>query len=92
MSAKTNCRRSAIGLVLATIILLSCGCAQQQLQMQTADAKEEAVSLYVDALMLNELSEYDNAMEKLELATELDPELSVAFSLKGDIYQGMQEF
>jgi len=66
--------------VLAALVF-STGCAQQQGQRQ------QAVKLYVDAMMLNELDEKQQAIEKLIAAIELDPEFALAYSLQGDIYQ-----
>jgi tetratricopeptide (TPR) repeat protein len=54
--------------------------------------QEQAVSMYVDAMMLNDLNEREQAIRKLNLALELDPKFSLAYSLKGDILQGMEEY
>ena len=56
------------------------------------DSQEQAVSMYVDAMMLNDLNEREQAIRKLNLALELDPKFSLAYSLKGDILQGMEKY
>lgn len=67
--------------------------AQDQLAVQASiDPKEQAISLYVDAIMLNELNEREEAIRKLNHALELDPHFSMAYSLKGDILQGMEQY
>jgi len=77
------------------------GCAQPQQQGDGTAAlsadelqarRQQAVSLYVDALMLNELNDYAGALQKLEEATALDNEFALAFSLKGDLYQAQQQY
>lgn len=59
---------------------------------QVQDQQEQAVSMYVDAMMLNDLNEREQAIRKLNLALELDPKFALAYSLKGDILQGMEKF
>lgn len=54
--------------------------------------KEQAISVYVDAMMLNELNEREQAIRKLNQALELDPTFSLAYSLKGDILQTMEKY
>ena len=76
--------------ILSTVVLFSGGCGQQMDQMTENQAK--AISVYVDALMLNELNERDKAIQKLNLALELDPEFALAYSLRGDIFQEMAEY
>ncbi|MEN8127959.1 MAG: tetratricopeptide repeat protein [Planctomycetota bacterium] len=56
------------------------------------DAREQAVSMYVDAMMLNDLNAREQAIRKLNLAIELDPKFSLAYSLKGDILQEMEKY
>jgi tetratricopeptide (TPR) repeat protein len=56
------------------------------------EQRMQAVSLYVDAMMLNDLNDREKAIQKLNQAVELDPEFALAFSLKGDILQDMEEF
>jgi hypothetical protein len=58
----------------------------------TEESQEQAVSMYVDAMMLNDLNEREQAIRKLNLALELDPKFSLAYSLKGDILQGMEKY
>lgn len=59
---------------------------------QRVDQREQAVSMYVDAMMLNDLNEHEKAIRKLNDALELDPEFAMAYSLKGDILQEMKKF
>ncbi len=67
--------------------------AQNQPAPQASiDPKEQAVSLYVDAMMLNDLNEREEAIRKINQALELDPHFSMAYSLKGDILQGMEQY
>lgn len=56
------------------------------------DQREKAVSMYVDAMMLNDLNEREEAIRKLNYAIELDPKFALAYSLKGDILQGMEKY
>ena len=89
------------GLCCAVLTLSGCGVLWEA---ETADGgtltdsaaleqrRQQAVSLYVDAMMLNEINEYAAALDKLEEATELDGEFAVAFSMKGDLYQREQRF
>ena len=56
----------------------------------TEESQGQAVGMYVDAMMLNDLNEREQAIRKLNLALELDPTFSLAYSLKGDILQGME--
>ena len=58
----------------------------------TVTQQEKAVSLYVDAMMLNDLNEREEALRKLNNALELDPTFAMAYSLKGDILQGMEAY
>lgn len=54
--------------------------------------RNEAVGFYVDAMMLNDLNNREDAIRKLNRAIELDPHFALAYSLKGDILQGMEEY
>jgi len=62
--------------------LLSAGCSQQQ----------QAVDLYVDAVMFKELNENEMAVEKLNSAVQLNKRFSLAYSLLGEIYQEMKDY
>ena len=62
-----------IGLLL---VVLS-GCAQQN----------KTVDLYVDAQALSNSGENEQAIEKLNRATEIDGQFALAYSLLGDIHQ-----
>lgn len=82
------------------VSLAGCDKSQQQAAQEaemlvdlsmTAD-QQEAVSFYVDAVMLNDLDRRDNAIEKLNLAIELDPEFGMAYSLRGDIYRNVEQY
>ena len=82
------------------IFLAGCGQLKQQpvaqddemlADLSTTSDQEEAVSFYVDAVMLNDLDDRDNAIEKLNLAIELDPEFGMAYSLRGDIYRDVEQ-
>ena len=62
--------------------LLFSGCANNQ----------KAVNLYVDAVMLNDMAETNQAVAKLNEATTVNPKFSIAYSLLGQIYQQMNEY
>ncbi|MEN6308947.1 MAG: tetratricopeptide repeat protein, partial [Anaerohalosphaeraceae bacterium] len=88
-------------LLTAAVLLTAGGCANQfgkqpteaeLIAEQLEDQKALAVSLYVDALMLNEIDQHQDALKKLELATELNPQFGMAYSMKGDIYQKQQDY
>ena len=65
----------------------------QEVQIQTTEEqRQRAVSMYVDAMMLNDLNEREEAIRKLNYAIELDPKFALAYSLKGDILQGMEKY
>lgn len=64
----------------------------ERLALQAEELRQQAVSLYVDAMMLNEINDHAAALRKLEMATELDKNFALAFSLKGDLYQAEQRF
>jgi protein O-GlcNAc transferase len=53
---------------------------------------QKAVNLYVDAVMLNDMAETDQAVEKLNAATAANPQFSIAYSLLGQIYQQIQDY
>ena len=90
-------RLLAITVLVFTFMLAGCETPSSQtneeaILRQPEEQRQQAVSLYVDAMMLNEINDYASALRKLELATELDSEFAVAFSLKGDLYQAQQEY
>jgi tetratricopeptide (TPR) repeat protein len=60
--------------------------------LTTQDQQDKAVSMYVDAMMLNDLNEREEAIRKLNYAIELNPKFAQAYSLKGDILQGMEKY
>lgn len=62
------------------------------LALQREQQRQQAVSLYVDAMMLNEINDHAAALRKLELATELDESFALAYSMKGDLYQAEQQY
>ena len=82
--------RTAIICFLAISALTLYGCSENQRSFDSS--QEQAIGLYVDAMMLNELNEWDRAIRKLDEATELDPEFAMAYSLKGDIYKQQEYF
>lgn len=57
---------------------------------QSSDAR--AVRLYVDAMMLNDIQKWDQALQKLTAAIEYAPNFSMAWSFKGDIYQLNEQY
>jgi tetratricopeptide (TPR) repeat protein len=60
-----------------TGLLLYAGCHQEQ----------QAVDLYVDAVMLKELGEHEMAIEKLERAVESNKRFPLAYSMLGETYE-----
>lgn len=60
--------------------------------MKREQQRQQAVSLYVDAMMLNEINDHAAALSKLEEATKLDGDFALAFSMKGDLYQAEQKY
>lgn len=80
--------------MIAVTILLSIGCesTQKAPPPQPSLVNTEAVSLYVDAMMLNDINDRDKAIKKLSAAIELSPEFAMAHSLKGDIYQTDKQY
>ena len=93
--------------VLSVLLFSGVGCQQVPMQptepntlamvvaaepMADEEQRMQAVSLYVDAMMLNDLNEREKAIQKLNDAVNLDPEFALAFSLKGDILQDMEKF
>lgn len=100
MALKTS--GHSVWMMLTAAVLLTAGGCTDQFGKQPTEAeliaeqleeqKELAVSLYVDALMLNEIDAHQDALKKLELATELNPQFALAYSMKGDIYQKQQDY
>lgn len=68
--------------LISVILLFSYGCAE----------KQQAVELYVDAVMLREFDENEKAVEKLNSAVKINDRFSLAYSLLGEIYQEMKEY
>lgn len=59
---------------------------------EPVNPKEQAVSLYVDAMMLNDLNEREDAIRKLNDALALDPKFAMAYSLKGEILKVLEQY
>jgi tetratricopeptide (TPR) repeat protein len=74
-------RSFSVACVLVFIVLLT-GCSNNQ----------KAVNLYVDAVMLNDMAETNQAVAKLNEATGANPQFSIAYSLLGQIYQQMNDY
>ncbi|MDO8302420.1 MAG: tetratricopeptide repeat protein [Sedimentisphaerales bacterium] len=74
-------RSLCIAGVLVFTALFSAGCSDNQ----------KAVNLYVDAVMLNDMAETNQAVAKLNEATSANPKFSIAYSLLGQIYQQMND-
>lgn len=69
-------------LFLSLFLLVFSGCQKQQ----------TARDFYIDAVMLNELNQKDNATEKLNAAVKINPKYSIAYSMLGDIYLEKKEY
>lgn len=97
MFAGKEYNRFAAIAVLAMMILMA-GCSRQMRDTDSSikdlnlDDQRQAVALYVDATMLNEINDREKAIQKLNTAIRLDPDFTLAFSLKGDIYQAGEQF
>jgi len=86
MAIRTDsCKLAIIG-TITMIMLIATGCAQPQ------RSRAQAVSLYVDAMILNEQNEKDEAIGRLIEAIEIDPKFAMAHSFKGDIHQEKGEY
>jgi tetratricopeptide (TPR) repeat protein len=83
MSNSTNVRLAICVCLTGVILLFSAGCAREQ---------QQAVDLYVDAVMLREFDENEMAVEKLNSAVKLDNRFSFAYSLLGEIYQETEDY
>lgn len=89
-------------LLLAAMAVCIWGCApseksqldsqQELIAKQIEEQRSMAISYYVDAMMLNDLSDHQEALKKLDMATELDNGFTLAYSMKGDIYQKLQDY
>jgi len=75
--------RLVTGIVLFTgIVAFSGGCAN----------KEQAVNLYVDAVMLAEQGQNNQALDRLNEAVRINKKFSLAYSLLGDVYAKLAEY
>jgi tetratricopeptide (TPR) repeat protein len=63
--------------IISLAILFFAGCAPRQ----------QAVELYVDAVVLKELNQNEKAVQKLNQAVKVDKRFSLAHSLLGEIYE-----
>ncbi len=81
MFSFSRVRSTTFFFLLFATVFLSSGCARQ-----------EAVNLYVDAVMLNELDQQDQAIEKLNTAIQQDSSFTLAYSFLGDIYQNLKDY
>ena len=81
-SAKANYSLLFAFYFLPFALLLSTGCSGEQ----------QAVQLYVDAVMLNELDENEKAIEKLNSAVQINKRFSLAYSLLGDIFLQIKDY
>jgi tetratricopeptide (TPR) repeat protein len=83
MFNSTNVRLAICVCLTGVILLFLAGCAREQ---------QQAVDLYVDAVMLREFDENEMAVEKLNSAVKLDNRFSFAYSLLGEIYQETEDY
>ncbi|MHC4573823.1 MAG: tetratricopeptide repeat protein [Planctomycetota bacterium] len=75
LKAKVNGLALPALCLVFSYLLFSAGCNQ----------KQQAVDLYVDAVMLRELNQNEVAAEKLNAAIKIDNHFSLAYSLLGEI-------
>jgi len=52
----------------------------------------DPIDFYVNAITMQEMGKPEEAIENLDMAIEKQEDFSLAYSLKGDIYQQMDEF
>jgi len=81
-------RLNAVKIMILSVILLSgiVGCRGR------LDTSSSPVDLYVNAITLHQMERNEEAIEKLDAAIEKKEDFSLAHSLKGDIYQQMQQY
>lgn len=84
MSGKSGYHRPVLCLCGAGLLLFMCGCHGR--------GGKSVVDLYVDAVMLNELQKQDQAIDNLDKVVEENENFSLAYSLRGDIYQQMGRY
>lgn len=88
--------------LLASVLFFS-GCEEESrktdVSVQPLDQKitlpqdeSEAVRLYVDAMMLNDIQKWDQAIRSLNDAIKYAPDFSLAYSFKGDIYKFSEQY
>jgi tetratricopeptide (TPR) repeat protein len=68
--------------LLVFVFLFSAGCGR----------KQQAVDLYVDAVLLRQLDQNELAAEKLDSAIKADKRFSLAYSLLGEIYMDAENY
>jgi tetratricopeptide (TPR) repeat protein len=68
--------------VVGSVLLVLGGCSRQN----------QAVDLYVDAVMFKEFDQNERAVEKLNEAVKLNKNFSLAYSLLGEIYQEIKDY
>jgi tetratricopeptide (TPR) repeat protein len=77
-----NNRGIVVGLGMAALgACLFLGCAERQ----------QAVDLYLDAVMLRELDQQELAVRKLEAVVKQDPDFALAYSELGKAYLALDE-
>ena len=78
--------------LFVSLVIFATGCSGSRRASSRAYATDEAISLYVDAHMLNDTNESAEAIKKLNTAIELSPDFAMAYSFKGDIYQTTEQY
>ncbi len=86
--------------LLAAVFLFS-GCEEESrktdvsiksVEPMSVQDESQAVRLYVDAMMLNDIQKWDQAIRTLDDAIKYVPDFSLAHSFKGDIYKFSQQY
>jgi cytochrome c-type biogenesis protein CcmH/NrfG len=72
--------------------VVMCGVCAAVLMGLAGCAKTNEVALYVDATVLKDMDQTDEAVAKLHEAIKKNPEFSLAYSLLGDIYLESKEY
>lgn len=86
MPEKNNCRRLIFWFCSPAILLFICGCHGR------TGRGNSVVDLYIDAVMLSEMQENEQAVAKLDKAVEKNENFSLAYSLRADVYQQMGQY
>lgn len=86
MYQSSNIRFVLFAMISSVLLCLFAGCGRR------LGGGNSPVDLYVDAVTLQQAGYPNDAIEKLDTAIKKEEGFSQAYSLKGDIYQQMQQY